>query len=69
MMMAALTFFTGYFQDRLSPRVTLLYAPWESQGALIAGLTYRWTEEFSTSIGYSNFFGHVYEQQRGYLSK
>ena len=32
------TFFTGYFQDRLAPRVSVLYAPWESQGALITGL-------------------------------
>jgi hypothetical protein len=62
----ALSVFTGYFQDRLAPRVTLLYAPWESQGALIAGLAYQWTDSFSTSIGYTQFFGHVYEQQGGY---
>ena len=63
----ALTVFTGYFQDRLSPRVTLLYAPWESQGALIAGLSYQWTDAFSTSIGYTQFFGHVYKQQGAYF--
>jgi hypothetical protein len=62
----AFTVFTGYFQDRLSPRVTLLYAPWESQGAVIAGLSYRWTDSFSTSIGYTQFFGHVYKQQGAY---
>jgi hypothetical protein len=61
------TLFTGYFQDRLSPRVTLLYAPWESQGALITAVTYRWTDAFSTSIGYSQFFGHVYGQQGAYF--
>ncbi len=63
----AFTFFTGYFQDRLAPRVTILYAPWESQGAVITGLTYRWNDAFSTSIGYTQFFGHIYEQQGGYF--
>jgi hypothetical protein len=63
----AFTFFTGYFQDRLAPRVTLLYAPWESQGALITGLSYRWNDAFSTSIGWTQFFGHVYKQQGAYF--
>ena len=63
----AFTFFTGYFQDRLLPRVTLLYAPWESQGALITGLTYRWNDSFSTSLGFTQFFGHVYKQQGSYF--
>jgi hypothetical protein len=61
------TFFTGYFQDRLSPRVSILYAPWESQGAVITGLSYRWNDAFSTSIGYTNFFGHLYKQQGAYF--
>jgi hypothetical protein len=61
------TFFTGYFQDRLSPRVSILYAPWESQGAVITGLSYRWNDAFSTSIGYTNFFGHIYKQQGAYF--
>ena len=63
----AFTFFTGYFQDRLAPRVTILYAPWESQGALITGLSYRWNDAFSTSIGFTQFFGHVYGQQGPYF--
>ena len=57
------TFFTGYFQDRLAPRVSLLYAPFESQGAAITALSYRWNDAFSTTIGYTQFFGHVYRQQ------
>ncbi|MFI5317026.1 MAG: hypothetical protein ACHQ6T_15100, partial [Myxococcota bacterium] len=61
------TFFTGYFQDRLAPRVSILYAPLESQAAIITGLSYRWNDAFSTSIGYSNFFGHVYDQQGAYF--
>ena len=62
-----LTFFTGYFQDRLAPRVSLVYWPLESQGAAITGLTYRWNDAFSTSIGYSNFFGHVTTAQGAYF--
>ena len=61
------TFFTGYFQDRLAPRVSVLYAPLESQGAVITGLSYRWNDAFITSLGYSNFFGHVYNQQGSYF--
>jgi len=61
------TFFTGYFQDRLAPRVSILYAPWESQGAVITGLSYRWNDAFSTSIGYTQFFGHIYDQQGAYF--
>ena len=63
----AFTFFTGYFQDRLAPRVTILYAPWESQGALLTGLSYRWNDAFSTSIGWTQFFGHIYKQQGSYF--
>jgi hypothetical protein len=62
-----LTFFTGYFQDRLAPRVSILYAPLESQGAVITGLSYRWNDAFITTIGYSNFFGHVYPVQGAYF--
>lgn len=60
------TFFTGYFQDRLAPRVSLLYAPFESQGAAITALSYRWNDAFSTTIGYTQFFGHVYRAQGFY---
>jgi hypothetical protein len=62
-----LTFFTGYFQDRLAPRVSMVYWPMESQGAVLTGLSYRWNDAFSTSIGYSNFFGHVYQAQGSYF--
>jgi hypothetical protein len=62
-----LTFFTGYFQDRLAPRVSMVYWPLESQGAVLTGLSYRWNDAFSTSLGYSNFFGHVYDAQGAYF--
>jgi len=61
------TFFTGYFQDRLAPRVSILYAPLESQAAIITGISYRWNDAFSTTLGYSSFFGHVYQQQGSYF--
>ncbi len=61
------TFFTGYFQDRLVPRVSVLYAPLESQAAIITGLSYRWSDAFITSLGYAQFFGHVYDQQGPYF--
>jgi hypothetical protein len=62
-----LTFFTGYFQDRLGPRVSMVYWPLESQGAVLAGLTYRWNDAFSTSLGYNSFFGHVGQAQGDYF--
>ena len=62
-----LTFFTGYFQDRLGPRVSMVYWPMESQGAILSGLSYRWNDAFSTSIGYSAFFGHVGQAQGAYF--
>ncbi|MCP4003874.1 MAG: hypothetical protein GY725_06730 [bacterium] len=61
------TFFTGYFQDRLSPRVTMLYQPLESQGALISAISYRWNESFSTQIGFNAFFGHEVKKQANYF--
>ncbi len=62
-----LTFFTGYFQDRLAPRVSMVYWPLEEQAAVLTGLSYRWNDAFSTSIGYSNFFGHVSTAQGAYF--
>ncbi|HTO53719.1 MAG TPA: hypothetical protein VMR50_10050 [Myxococcota bacterium] len=62
-----LTFFTGYFQDRLAPRVSLVYWPMETQYAALTGLSYRWNDAFSTSIGYTSFFGHVHNQQGAYF--
>jgi hypothetical protein len=62
-----LTFFTGYFQDRLAPRVSLVYFPGESEGAALTGLSYRWNDAFSTSLGYTSFFGHVHSQQGAYF--
>jgi hypothetical protein len=52
-------FFTGYFQDRLTPRVTLVADPPTSTGAVLSTLSYRFTDRFSASVGMNHFFGHV----------
>jgi hypothetical protein len=62
--LVTLTMFTGYFQDRLNPRFTVVYDPTTSTGGLITGLGYRFTESFSTAISVNHFFGH-HVQNRG----
>ncbi len=56
--LVVLTMFTGYFQDRLNPSFSLVYAPLESNGGLLTGLGYRFTESFSTRVTVNHFFGH-----------
>jgi hypothetical protein len=48
---------TGYFQDRLLPSVTVVHDVGSNSGAILAQMTYRFTEAFSTTIGVSNFYG------------
>lgn len=48
---------TGYFQDRLLPSVTAVYDVGSGSGAILAQMTYRFTESFSSTIGVSDFFG------------
>jgi len=48
---------TGYFQDRLLPSVTAVYDVGSGSGAILAQMTYRFTESFSSTIGLSDFFG------------
>jgi hypothetical protein len=62
--LVTLTMFTGYFQDRLNPRFTLVFDPTTSTGGLITGLGYRFTESFSTAFSVNHFFGH-HVQTRG----
>jgi hypothetical protein len=56
--LVTLTVFTGYFQDRLNPRFTLVYHPTSGTGGVISGLNYRFTESFSTGFGFNHFMGH-----------
>ena len=55
--LVSLTFFTGYFQDRLNPRVTAIWFPMSGTYGMLTGVGYRWNERFSTSLGLNYFWG------------
>lgn len=48
---------TGYFQDRLSPSLVLAHETRSVSGAVIGSLTYRYTTNFSVTIGIAGFYG------------
>jgi hypothetical protein len=48
---------TGYFQDRLLPGITVVYDVKSNSGAVLPAVTYRFTENFSASVGLAGFFG------------
>lgn len=48
---------TAYHQDRLIPTVTLVHDFSTVSGAVITGLTYRYTTHFSVSVGAAAFYG------------
>ena len=58
-----LFFFTGYFQDQLTPRVLFVYDPPTSTAAALTQLSYRFNERFSAIVGYNSFFGKVSQIQ------
>ncbi len=49
--------FTGYFQDRLLPAVTWVHDYASESGGLVAQLTYRFNQDFSTTFGVASFYG------------
>jgi hypothetical protein len=49
--------FTGYFQDRLNPNWVFVYDFGSHSGGLLPSLGYRFTENFSVTIGLNYFFG------------
>jgi len=51
------TISTGYFQDRLLPSLTFVYDVFSNSGAALPELTYRFTENFSFSLGVAQFLG------------
>ena len=57
-MLATLSVFTGYHQDRLMLFSTVVYDFNSNSGALLPSVTYRFTESFSASVGVNVFFGH-----------
>jgi hypothetical protein len=51
------TVLTGYYQDRLLPALTWVHDLRSLSGALIGQLTYRFTNEFSATLGFAGFYG------------
>jgi hypothetical protein len=56
-MLGTFTIQTGYFQDRMLPGITFVYDLNSNSGAILPQLTYRFTENFSASVGMNFFFG------------
>ncbi|MFQ5699841.1 MAG: hypothetical protein ACE5IL_16380 [Myxococcota bacterium] len=61
--LATLSIFTGYFQDRLQPRVTFVWDPTTSSGAALSGLSYTYNPDFSIGVALNHFFGHPQQIQ------
>jgi hypothetical protein len=55
--LAVLTVNTGYFEDRLQPAVTLVYDFGSNSAAAIPQVTYRYTSNFSATVGVAFFEG------------
>jgi len=51
------TISTGYFQDRLLPSLTFVYDVFSNSGAALPELQYRFTENFSFTLGIEQFLG------------
>jgi hypothetical protein len=56
------TISTGYFQDRLLPSVTFVYDVFSNSGAALPELQYRFTENFSFTLGIAQFLGRFRTQ-------
>ena len=54
---------TAYHQDRLIPTLTLVHDFSSISGAVITGLTYRFTTHFSVNVGAAMFYGRVQSEQ------
>ena len=57
--LATLLVTTGYYQDRLLPTLTFVYDFQSVSGAAIPQLSYRFTENFSATIGAAFFLGRT----------
>ena len=55
--LGTLSIFTGYFQDRLLPAVTWVHDVASNSGGVVAQLTYRFSQDFSTTFGVASFYG------------
>ena len=57
--LATFTVATGYHQDRLVPSVTFVHDFPSSSGAVLASVSYRYTENLSIQVGANAFYGSV----------
>ena len=55
--LATFTVFTGYFQDRLNPSITYVHDFQSVSGGLLPSINYRFSENFSATIGAAWFYG------------
>jgi hypothetical protein len=60
--LATFTVQSGYYQDRLLPVLTLVYDFRSNSGAFLPQLTYRFTENFSATVGVALFMGRFEEK-------
>jgi hypothetical protein len=60
--LGTLTILTGYFQDRLLPQLTLVYDVHSASGGLLSKLTYRFSDNFSATVGVNSFMGRFQEK-------
>jgi hypothetical protein len=57
-LLGTLTLATGYHQDRLLPVLTWVHDLRSTSGGLIGQVTYRFSNEFSATLGIAGFYGH-----------
>jgi hypothetical protein len=58
------TILTGYFRDRLLAQFTAVHEVTSATGGLIADMTWRFTSNFSATIGLAAFYGDPHNQKR-----
>jgi len=56
-LLSTATVVTGYFQDRLFTQLTAVHDFDSASGAIIVNLTYRFSSNFSTTLGLAGFYG------------
>ncbi len=60
------TFFTGYFQDRLTPRTTFVWDPSSTSYGLLWGVGYRFRNNLTADVRMNHFFGHTQTVRRAF---
>ena len=55
--LGVITFETGFLQDRLTPSATFVYDVRSESGAVALDMRYRFSAQFSVTIGMSHFYG------------